>query len=233
MADWIIFERYGDWGRAGQPHPEVHLNKRAMTKRLLTLDEFCREIPEWYDKSIRNEYQRGWIKLLARLPMKATQFRYFDMQDLCDIAIWGGNQHGIKQRMQSNNTPEEVKRATSLAIAHLDDPAQAMREIARLKHWGVAYCSKTLTFMCPSEYAILDSWIRKALSEKRVIPTITDGNVSSVVKGYGAYLECCRALQRKVAAQPPVATTSGQWRIADIGQSLFEFARSGGIVAPT
>lgn len=203
---------------------------QSMTKRLLTLDQFCQEMHYWYKESTCNEYQDRWVELLDRLPEKAKNLGYFDRCDLSDIAVWGGNQHGIKQRMQSNNTPEEVKRATSLAVVHLHDPAQAMREIARLKHWGVAYCSKTLTFMCPSEYAILDSWLRKALVH--VIPTITDGNVSSSVKGYGAYLERCRALQGKVAARPPVATTSGQWRIADIGQSLFEFARSGGILAP-
>ena len=196
----------------------------------LMLDEFCRALPEWYDESTRNEYRDGWMKLLGRLPEKAEQHGYFDMQDLSDIAEWGGNQHGVKQRMQSSNTPDEVRSATSLAIRHLDDPARAMREVARVKHWGVAYGSKTLTFIRPSDYAILDSWIRKALVH--VIPEITDGNAGSVVKGYVGYLDCCRVLQLKVAAPPPVATTNGRWRIADIGQSLFEFARSGGVVAP-
>ena len=201
-----------------------------MTTQLLTLDQVCRALPEWYDVSTRNEYRDGWVELIERLPEKAGQLGYFDMQDLSDIAEWGGNQHGVKQRLRSNNTPDEVRRATSLAIRHLDDPALAMREVARLKHWGVAYGSKTLTFMCPSEYAILDRWIRKALVH--VIPEITDGNAGSVVRGYVGYLGCCRALQRRVAAPPPLATTDGRWRIADIGQALFEFARSGGVVAP-
>ena len=105
-----------------------------------------------------------------------------------------------------------------------------MRAIAGVKHWGIAYGSKTLTFMRPSDYGILDSWIRRALTY--VIPTIIDGNVSSVVKGYGRYLDCCRALQGNVSAPPPVATTNGRWRIADTGQGLFEFARSGGVLIP-
>ena len=200
-----------------------------MTKLLLTLDQFCQALPEWYEASNCNEYGDGWMELLGRLPEKAEQLGYFDMQDLSDIVEWGGNQHGVKQRMQSTNTPDEVRRATALAIENLDDPARAMHEIARVKHWGVAYGSKTLTFMCPSDYAILDSWIRRALVH--VIPEITDGNAGSVVRGYVGYLDCCRALQLKVAAPAPVATTNGRWRIADIGQSLFEFARSGGVVS--
>ena len=105
-----------------------------------------------------------------------------------------------------------------------------MRAIAGVNRWGVTYGSKTLTFMRPSDYAILDTWIRGALVH--VIPRIRDGNASSVVKGYVSYLDCCRALQRNVSAPSPVATTNDRWRIADIGQGLFEFARSGGVLAP-
>ena len=122
------------------------------------------------------------------------------MRDLCDIAEWGGNQYGVKQRMQSGNTPDHVKRAAQLAIRRLDDPASAMRAIAGVKHWGIAYGSKTLTFMRPSDYGILDSWIRKALTH--VIPTIIDGNVSSVVKGYERYLDCCRGAARQCPDSP-------------------------------
>ena len=123
------------------------------------------------------------------------------MRDLGDIADWGGNQHGVKQRMQSNNTRDQVKRATSLAIKQLDDhPAGAMWAIAAVNHWGVAYGSKTLTFMRPSDYAILDSWIRGALVH--VVPRIRDGNASSVVKGYVSYLDCCQAPPTKVGPYP-------------------------------
>lgn len=178
-----------------------------MPTQLLTLDQFGRALPEWYDASTRNEFWNGWVKLLERLPEKAEQLGYFDLQDLNCIAEWGGNQHGVKQRLRSNNTDDEVRRATSLAIRHIDDPELAMREVSRLKHWGVAYGSKTLTFMCPSEYAILDRWIRKALVH--VIPEITDGNVGSVVRGYVGYLDCCRALQGKVAAPPRWPSADG------------------------
>ena len=201
-----------------------------MAVQLLTRDAFCSELPKWYEGYTRNKYWVGWNELLARLPAKADALGYFEMGDLCDIADWGGNQHGVKQRMQFSNTPDQVKRATSQAIRHLDDPAGAMRAITVVNHWGVAYGSKTLTFMRQSDYGILDSWIRKALVH--VIPMITDGNASSVVKGYVSYLDFCRALQRNVSAPPPVATTNGRWRIADIGQGLFEFAKSGGVLTP-
>ena len=110
-----------------------------MTQQLLTLGEFCTDLPEWYEASTRNEYWAGWTELLDRLPAKADELGYFDMRDLCDIAEWGGNQHGVKQRMQSGNTPDHVKRAAQLAIRRLDDPAGAMRAIAGVKHWGIAY----------------------------------------------------------------------------------------------
>ena len=60
-----------------------------MTQQLLTLGEFCTDLPEWYEASTRNEYWAGWTKLLDRLPAKADELGYFDMRDLCDIAEWG------------------------------------------------------------------------------------------------------------------------------------------------
>lgn len=120
-----------------------------MSQQLLTLDEFCEDLPQWYDASTRNEYWDGWRDLLRRLPEKADELGYFDMCDLCDIADRGGNQHGVKQRMQAGNTPDHVKRSTQLAIGRLDDPGSAMRAITGVKHWGVAYGSKTLTVHAP------------------------------------------------------------------------------------
>ena len=200
-----------------------------MSKHQATVEEFCSDLRNWYDVSTYNEYWVGWNELLDRLPEKAETLGYFDVLDLCAIADWGGNQHGIKQQMQSRNTPDEVKQATSLAITQLDNPAGAMRAIVSVNYWGVSYGSKTLTFMRPTEYAILDSWIQKAL--EHVIPRI-HSYASSVARGYVSYLKCCRELQTNVAVPPPVATTNGQWRIADIGQALFEFARSGGVLTP-
>ena len=74
---------------------------RAMTKQQLTRDAFCSELPKWYEASTRNEYWVGWNELLARLPAKTVELRYFDMGDLCDIADWGGNQHGVNRGCSS------------------------------------------------------------------------------------------------------------------------------------
>ncbi len=191
-----------------------------------TLKEFASVLPEWYDRSTQNEYYRGWIELLDHLPLKAERCGYFDMDDLSVIADWGRNQHGVKQRLQSNNTPEQVRKQTSKAIDYIDNPSRAIGAIIDLKQWGLSYGSKTLTFMSPTKYAILDSWIRKSLEQ--VLPSIRDGDRNSMIRGYEEYLDVCSALQRDVSL--PFSKTQSQWRIADIGQALFEFARNDGVL---
>ena len=191
-----------------------------------TLKEFASVLPEWYDKSTQNEYYPGWIELLDHLPLKAERCGYLDIDDLCAIADWGGNQHGVKQRLQSNNTPEHVRKQTSEAISHLDNPSRAIGAIIELNQWGLSYGSKTLIFMNPTNYAILDSWIRKSLEQ--VLPPIRDGDRNSMIRGYEAYLKVCSELQQDVSV--PFPMTQSQWRIADIGQALFEFARSDGVL---
>ena len=193
-----------------------------------TLKEFASVLPEWYDRSTQNEYYRGWIELLDHLPLKAERCGYFDIDDLSTIAelptiAGGGNQHGVKQRLQSSNTPEQVRKQTSKAICHIDNPNRAIGAVIDLNEWGLSYGSKTLTFMNPTKYAILDNWIRKSL--KQVLPPIYDGNRNSMITGYEAYLNVCSDLQRNVSV--PFPKTKNQWRLADIGQALFEFARSG------
>ena len=192
-----------------------------------TLKEFASVLPEWYDRSTHNEYYSGWIELLDHLPLKADRCGYFDIDDLSAIADWGGNQHGVKQRLQSNNTPDQIRIQTSKAIDFIDNPSRAIKAIIDLNQWGLSYGSKTLTFMNPMKYAILDSWIRRSL--KDVLPTIIDGNRNSMIRGYEAYLTVCSDLQRDVSV--PFPKTQDQWRIADIGQALFEFARSDGVLA--
>ena len=148
------------------------------------------------------------------------------MDDLSVIADWGGNVRGVKQRLQSNNTPEQVRIQTSKAIKHIDSPSRAIDAIIDLSQWGLSYGSKTLTFMNPTNYAILDSWIRKSLEQ--VLPPIRDGDRNSMIRGYEAYVDVCSHLQWDVSV--PFSKTQNQWRIADIGQALFEFARSEGVL---
>ena len=191
-----------------------------------TLKEFASVLPEWYDRSTQNEYYRGWIELLDHLPSKAERCGYFDMDDLSVIADWGRNVRGVKQRLQSNNTPEQVRIQTSKAIKHIDSPSRAIDAIIDLSQWGLSYGSKTLTFMNPTNYAILDSWIRRSLEQ--VLPPTRDGDRNSMIRGYEAYLGVCSDSQWDVSV--PFSKTQTQWRIADIGQALFEFARSEGVL---
>ena len=193
-----------------------------------TIQEFASVLPTWYKRFTFNKYYEGWIELLDRLPSKAQRCGHFDIEDLCEIADWGGNQHGVKQRMASANTPQEVQVRTSEALLHRQNPDRAIGAILDIKQWGLSYGSKTLALMDPSNYGILDSWIRESL--EYVIPRIYDGHRSSMVRGYLAYLDVCSDLQRIATGQLP--NSQGQWSRADIGQALFEFAKSGGVLVP-
>ena len=85
-----------------------------MTQQLLTLGEFCTDLPEWYEASTRNEYWAGWTELLDRLPAKADELGYFDMRDLCDIAEWGGQParrqaaDAVRQHARSRETGRAI-----------------------------------------------------------------------------------------------------------------------------
>ena len=194
-----------------------------------TIEEFASVLPAWYQRFTSNKYYEGWIELLHRLPSKAQRCGHFDIEDLSDIADWGGNQHGVKQRMASANTPQQVRMRTSEAFLHRQNPDRAIGAILKIDQWGLSYGSKTLVLMDPSNYGILDRWIRRSL--ENVIPRIYDGHKSSMVRGYLAYLDVCSQLQRGATGQLPKA--QDQWRRADIGQALFEFARSGGVLTPS
>lgn len=192
----------------------------------LTIEEFASVLPTWYKRFTSNMYYEGWIGLLHRPPSKAQRCGHFDVEDLNEIADWGGNQHGVKQRMAYANTPQEVRKRTAEAFLHRQDPDRAIGAILDINQWGLSYGSKTLTLMDPSNYAILDSWIRESLVY--VIPRIYDGHKGSMVRGYLAYLDVCSDLQRSATGQLP--KTQDQWSHADIGQALFEFAKSGGVL---
>jgi len=194
-----------------------------------TTEEFASVLPTWYEKFTSSSYYEGWVELLDRLPLKAQRCGHFDFKDLAVIADWGGNQHGVKQRMASSNTPQEVRVQTSKAIRHLHKPDEAIRAILVINHWGLSYGTKTLVFMDPSNHAIIDSWIRRALEQ--VIPPIYDGHRNSMVRGYLAYLDVCSDLQQCVTGLLPKA--QDQWSLADIGQALFEFDKSGGVLIPS
>ena len=200
---------------------------RITTRVEKSLKEFALVLPEWYDRfKTENKYYAGYIELLACLPLKAERCGHLDIEDLFAIADWGGNQHGVKQRLGSSNTPQKVREKTSEAISYFHKPARAIGAIMDLDQWGLSYGSKTLMFMNPSSYAILDSWIRKSLEQ--VLPPIYDGNQNSMTTGYVAFLDICSTLQRD--AIDPFPEPQHQWRLADIAQALFQFAQSDGVI---
>ena len=190
-----------------------------------TLDEFASEVPEWYTKYLDSKYYPGYLELLEEIPKKAESLGHLDIEDLCRIADWGGNQHGIKQNLCRHNTPSDVQAKTQEAIVHFEDPGRAIGAVMDLQKWGLSYGSKTLMFMNPAGYAILDNHIRGAL--KQVLPPIRDGDTVSIVRGYPKFLEICAKLQREIKG--PVPGTRDGWRIADIQQAMFQFAQNGGI----
>lgn len=194
-----------------------------------TLQEFASVLPQWYnDFKTSNKYYKGYIELLGRLPGKAKRLGHLEIEDLSAIADWGGNTNGVKQRMRSSNTPDEVQKRTAEASLHFDKPSQAIGAILELNQWGLSYGSKTLMFMNTDEFAILDSWIRKCLRE--VLPSTRDGDRNSTIKGYSKFIEHCRDLQRLVAVPGP--GPNAEWRIADIQQALFQYAQTGGVIVP-
>jgi hypothetical protein len=141
------------------------------------------------------------------------------MKDLCDIADWGGNQHGVKQSLQKDNTPSDVREITGKALHNLANPAKAIDAILELNHWGLTYGSKTLMFMNPREHVALDSRIRASL--RQVLPPIHDGRASQV-RGYVAFLAICRTLKSSV--KEPGPGPKGEWLLADIQSAVFQFS---------
>ena len=192
----------------------------------ISLDEFALDLPEWYEKYTQSSYFSGYCYLLGCLPLKAARFGHLDLEDLCAIADWGGNQRGIKQRLRKHNTQWEVQAKTSEAIRYFYKPKWAIGAVLDLEHWGLTYASKTLLFMDPSNYAALDGWIRTGL--KQLLPPIREADRASMIRGYLAFLEICRKLQDGVRITGP--GPQGEWRVADIQQAVFQFAQKGGIV---
>ena len=194
-----------------------------------TLNEFARNLPQWYEAMTRNMYYSGYIKLLERLTAKAERCGYLDMEDLGAIAEWGDqvNQHGIKKKLENFNTPDEVRQTTKKTLRYIHQPNQAISTIMELTWWGLTYGSKTLTFMNPIDHAMLDEHARYALC--RLLPPIHDnqGHRQSMIDDYVAFLEICSCLQSLVPDPGPVQP---RWRLADIGQALFEFGQRGGVI---
>ena len=202
-----------------EPHAEVCSCMAQRDQPRKSLDEFALVVPEWYERYKEcSDYYCGYVELLERLPDKVKCYGHLDMQDLCDIAIWGGNQHGRKQQLERYNTGEEVRTQTGETFLRLYNPTLALGAIRKLNQWGLSYGSKTLMFMDPYGYAILDRRIRECF--KPPIPETRNGYVDFLAK--------LEKLRPNVPGSRP--ETQCKWRIADIQQAMFQYAKSGGVI---
>ena len=191
-----------------------------------SLDQFATEIPKWFCKYKKSDYYPDYCYLMCCLPKKAARFGYLDLEDLCEIAIWGGNQHGVKQNLIRHNKPWDVQERTSVAIRYFHNPQRAIGAVLDLEHWGLTYASKTLMFMNPSSYVALDDSMRKSLGE--LLSPNSFGTRALEIQGYLKFLEVCRELQCKLVA--PRTGHQNHWRLADIQQATFQFVQEGGCI---
>ena len=186
----------------------------------MSLEEFAVILPDWYCKFKQsNEYYTSeYQRLLTELPAKVDRCKCLELDDLCAIADWGGNLRGIKERLceREENTNERIRKQTRQAIDR--EAKGAIESILELKPWGLSYGSKTLAFMKPSRYAMLDERMRGSFRPR--IPNSSGG--------YADFLQHCGRLQRKVVS--PYPEPHGEWRFIDIGQALFQYAKDGGII---
>ncbi len=206
----------------------------------MTLDQFGPEVPKWYEK-YQNKcgYYPGYCCLLERLPKKAKRLGHLELEDLQDIADWGGNQHNVRKNLTEGNKPSDVRKRTGEAILCFDDPRRAILAVTRLHGWNLTYGSKTLMFMNPWKYVALDSHIREGLQP--YFSNIGIGQYSAPGIAYPAFLAICRDLQCKVNTPVPdpgpaypnyPPNPNGPWLLADIQQAIFEFARDGNCIVP-
>lgn len=191
----------------------------------LTPTQFANVLSTWYEKYTKSPYFATYFELETELSQKAKNKGYLDLDDLSRIAIWGGNQHGINQRLIFNNSPAKVMKVTREAIRQIADPAVALRTILEgIDHWGLSYASKTLRCMCPEKYVALDQKLRNSI-DSSLLRTIYDGDTKSMVYGYLIFLDLCQDIQDHIVAPGP---RSGIWFPADIEMALFQFVWDGG-----
>lgn len=194
----------------------------------LPLDDFSQHVPEWFARYCATHYYQPYCTLAERLRATASVNGCLELDDLCDVADWGGNQRGLKSRLRKHNTPCEVRLKTADAYRYmgLDKPKFAIGTVLDLEHWGLTYASKTLMFMDPTGYVALDDWMRKGLKE--VLPPMHRGSRASEIRGYLTLLDLCREWQSQITE--PCPGHRGTWELADVQSALFQFCKEGGVL---
>lgn len=175
----------------------------------LTTQEFALQLPRYLEAYQGTRYFRGCADLENAISRKAEQTGCLEKDDLAKIADWGGNQHGVKQRMMAANTDEAIRCATRAAITNLSDAIAALSALFPIKEWGLTYESKTLRFIRPQDYPALDSILKE-----------------NVTTSYTKLISICREIQQEAPAGGP--RSGGSWWIADIEMALFMFSKLGG-----
>lgn len=199
---------------------EVH----TIVKTGLTLCQFAAEVPKWYQSYSASQHFQTYKNLEARLSQKALTTGYLDKRDLMEIAEWGSDQkrHGLGTLICTNNTDNEVTRATEEAIKHIANPRDALLDLFSINYMKLSYASKTLRCVCPRSYPACDVHTRRACEDLGL--NTDDNDAESLVAGYLWFVEICRRIMERVKQQGP--RPEGAWFIADIEMALFQFARS-------
>ena len=134
---------------------------------------FGEDLPSWYQKYPQSGYFKGSLRLERRLGSKARDRGHLELDDLVEVANWGGNLYGIQVIVQRKNTFADIRARTAENIERLDDPAAALESLLKIRRWGLAHASKTLRFICPSKYGRLILKYVKLLIEGSCLESTT------------------------------------------------------------
>lgn len=148
---------------------------------------------------------------------------------LQEMIEWGGSQNGILQKFNDASGEVNLFKAMADVVDHLSNPEQAITSALRLPGLGLTYASKLLRFMQPETYGALDSKIREALKDEKLLPKIYDGNQNSMVSGYIKFIDLLKEisarLRKEGIAKPSCGLSSNSgWRACEIEMALFFWA---------
>ncbi len=151
---------------------------------------------------------------------------------LRELIQWGGNQHGILRKFNRGCMEEyNVSECLQVIIYYISEPDKAIRCARDLPGIGLTYASKLLRFIQPELYGALDSRIKNALYDNKLLKKIWDGNIHSEVSGYVHFIKLLNVIRDKLKThdikKPECSQTSdGTWRISEIEMALFCWASS-------
>jgi len=107
----------------------------------LTVAQFAKVVPEWYQEYTQSKHFRPYVELERKLSQKAISQGHLEKGDLLWVAIWGGNQNNVAEQVLLHNTEKEIEEHTRNAIAHLDNPEIALKHVLCINGWGLVYGS--------------------------------------------------------------------------------------------